>query len=236
MSAPVLTVPQGGPIAARPRRENYYDTETFCQGGTTNLYAFFQNVRAFAEGPSGGGNKTQGLDTNQLGTGGSIPRGHYLRVFGANMYYSYRGATTMAGNGARFDDKRKIIDTSSWQLLLGSTPYLTAPTSDVPGGTGIYGPLATNEAAVSVGDVQMGFPICTCYRDLTVPGKIRKQTPQGVKEIRVPRIPIEFAETESFTVQISFPTAAAIRANMVVGTCIFMTCTLVSIYLKPLAG
>jgi hypothetical protein len=234
MSAPVLTVPQGGPIAARPRREGLYDTEAFLQAGTVNAFPFFQNTRTFAEVTAG--NKTTGLDTNLVGNGGSIPRGHYLRVFGANMYWSYRGAATMAGNGARFDDKRKICESSFWRLLLGSTPYLDTPTPQVPAGTGVFGPLATGEAATSVGDVQFGWPICTCYRDLTVPGKIRKQTPQGVKEIRVPRIPIEFAETESFTVVVSVPGSVAVRAAQVAGTTVFMTCYLVSIYLKPLAG
>jgi hypothetical protein len=35
-SAPVITVPQGGPIAARPRRESLYDTESLVRSGTVN--------------------------------------------------------------------------------------------------------------------------------------------------------------------------------------------------------
>ena len=228
MSAPVLTVPQGGPIAARPRRENLYDTEAFVAAGTVTVLPFFQNTRAFADPLAG--TKTQNLDTNLVGNGGSIPRGHYLRVFGAQMYETRRNSppTTAAG----FDDFRKLPESSYWTLLLGSTPYLNAQTQQIPAGTGLNGPLSTGEAATTTGAVQIGWPICTCYRDLTVPGKIRKQTPQGVKEIRVPRIPIEFAETESFAVNVTWPT----RPTIQVGSTIYMTCTLVSIYLKPLAG
>jgi len=231
MSAPVLTVPAGGPIAARPRREGLYDTEAFRQAGTIVQLPFFQNTRVFADPVAG--NKTL-LDTNLIGNGGSIPRGHYLRVFGANVYMSHRaGYATVA---TQFDDKRKLAEDSFWRLLLGSTPYLDAPTQQVPAGTGVLGPLGSGEVGVTSGDMQIGWPICTCYKDLTVPGKIRKQTPQGVKEIRVPRIPIEFAETESFSVNITFPGAVALRAAMTAATTIFMTTYLVSIYLKPLAG
>ena len=229
MSAPVLTVPQGGPIAARPRRENLYDTEAFVAAPSVlTVLPFFQNTRAFADPLAG--TKTQNLDTNLVGNGGSIPRGHYLRVFGAQMYESRRNTppTTAAG----FDDFRKLPESSFWTLLLGSTPYLNAQTQQIPAGTGLNGPIATGLPATTVGAVQIGWPICTCYRDLTVPGKIRKQTPQGVREIRVPRIPIEFAETESFAVNVTFP----IRPVIEVGSTIFWTCTLVSIYLKPLAG
>jgi hypothetical protein len=227
MSAPVLTVPQGGPIAARPRREGLYDTEAFVQSGAVTQFPFFQNTRQFADTLAG--TKQQGLDTNLVGNGGSIPRGHYLRVFGAQLVQSTRN--TAQTTAAQYDDIRKLADSSYWTLLLGSTPYLNTPTPQVPAGTGLQGPLASGEV-LTIGGVQMGFPICTCYRDLTVPGKIRKQTPQGMKEIRVPRIPIEFAETESFTVTVTFPTRPSITA----GNTIYMTCNLVSIYLKPLAG
>jgi hypothetical protein len=227
MSAPVITVPQGGPIAARPRRENLYDSEAFVQGGTVSSFPLFQNTRAFAE--TSAGNKVANLDTNLIGNGGSIPRGHYLRVFGMQFYLTRRGTANLTAAG--IDDKRKLFDASYTQLLLGSTPYLNASTFKVPGGTGLSGPVATTETGITSGDVQMGWPICTCYFDLTVPGKIRKQTPQGVKEMRVPRIPIEFAETESFGVTVTYPT----RPTITSGT-IYMTLTLVSIYLKPLAG
>ena len=226
MSAPVLTVPQGGAIAARPRREGLYDTEAFVAAGAVTTFPFFQNTRTFANVAAGA--KQQGLDTNLVGNGGSIPRGHYLRVFGANMYYSRRNA--VVNTAAGYDNFRALPESSYWTLMLGSTPYLYTPTQTVPAGTGLSGPVSTGEVATTIGSVQMGWPICTCYRDLTVPGKIRKQTPQGVKEIRVPRIPIEFAETESFQVNVVFPTLPVITGT------IFMQCYLVSIYLKPLAG
>jgi len=226
MSAPVLTVPQGGPIACRPRREGLYDTEAFVAAGVVTTFSLFQNTRTFAEAAAGA--KQFGLDTNLIGNGGSIPRGHYLRVFGAQLYMSRRTAQVLTA--AALDNKRALFDSSYWQLLLGSTPYLFTPTFQVPGGTGISGPVSTTEPALTAGDVQMGWQVCTCYKDLTVPGKIRKQTPTGVKEMRVPRIPIEFAETESFTVNITFPARPTITGTL------YMTCYLVSIYLKPLAG
>ena len=170
------------------------------------------------------------MDTNLVGNGGSVPRGHYLRVFGAQCYMTRRG--TAALTAVAINDKRRMWDMAYFTLLLGSTPYLYAPLPKIVSGTGLTGPLATTEV-VTAGDVQMGWPVCTCYFDLTVPGKIRKQTPSGVKEIRVPRIPIEFAETESFTVNVTYPVLPNTPA--VVGT-VFMQITLVSIYLKPLAG
>jgi len=225
MSAPVLTVPQGGPIAARPRREHLYDSEAFTAAGTVTVFPFFQNTRAFAEVAAG--TKVQGLDTNLIGNGGSIPRGHYLRVFGVQCYISFRQLNM---NAASFiEDKVRLWDTAFFTLLLGSTPYLNAQLNRIVSGSGLSGTLGTS-AAVTIGDVQMGWPICTCYYDLSVPGKIRKQTPRGVKEIRVPRIPIEFAETESFTVNVTYPTRPTVTNNS------FLRITLVSIYLKPLAG
>jgi hypothetical protein len=226
MSAPVLTVPQGGPIAARPRRENLYDSEAFTAAGTVTTFSFFQNTRTFSEAAAGA--KQFGLDTNLIGNGGSIPRGHYLRVFGSQLYMSRRGTTVLTATA--LENKRQLFDASFWQLLLGSTPYLFTPTWQVPAGTGISGPVSTTEVGITAGDVQMGWQVCTCYKDLTVPGKIRKQTPSGVKEMRVPRIPIEFAETESFTVNITYPVRPSITGTL------FMTCLLVAIYLKPLSG
>ncbi len=229
MSAPVQIVPQSQKIAARPRRESLYDTEAFVQAGTVTVLPFFQNTRSFADTLAG--NKVQNFDTNLVGNGGSIPRGHYLRVFGVQLYETRRLA--VLNTAAGYDNKRALFDSSFFTLLLGSTPYLNAQTVQIPAGTGLIGPISTGEAGSTFGDVQMGWPICTCYRDLTVPGKIRKQTPQGVKEIRVPRIPIEFAETESFTAQVTWP---GTRPTIAAGTTLFFTCNLVSIYLKPLAG
>jgi hypothetical protein len=227
MSAPVITVPQGGPIAARPRRENLYDSEAFTQAGSVTVFPLFQNTRAFAD--TGAGNKVANLDTNLIGNGGSIPRGHYLRVFGMQMYLTRRGTQVLTS--AAIDDKRKLFDAAYTTVLLGSTPYLNAQTNRVPSGQGLNGPLSSMENNLTAGDVQMGWPVCTCYFDLTVPGKIRKQTPKGVKEMRVPRIPIEFAETESFGINVSYST----RPTITSGT-IYMTLNLISIYLKPLAG
>jgi hypothetical protein len=226
MSAPVLTVPQGGPIAARPRREGLYDTEAFVGTGTVTVFPLFQNTRSFAE--TSAGTKTFGLDTNLVGNGGSIPRGHYLRVFGAQTFMTRRQVPALTASA--ITEKSKLWDMAYWTLLLGSTPYLYAPLNRIVSGQGLSGTLATTEA-LTVGDVQMGWQICTCYFDLTVPGKIRKQTQSGVKEIRVPRIPIEFAETENFGVNVSYPT----RPTGIAGT-IYMQAYLVSIYLKPLAG
>ncbi len=227
MSAPVLTVPQGGPIAARPRREGLYDTEAFVGTGTVTTLPFYQNTRSFADPAAG--TKQQGLDTNLVGNGGSIPRGHYLRVFGVQAYMTRRGTSLLTA--AAIDNKRVLWDTSYWVLLLGSTPYMDVPFHRIPSGTGLTGPVSTTEAATTAGDVQMGWPICTCYHDLTVPGKIRKKDKSGaVKEIRVPRIPLEFAETESFAVNVIFPVRPTITGTL------YIVMNLVAIYLKPLAG
>jgi hypothetical protein len=227
MSAPILKVPAGGAIAARPRREKLYDTEAFTAAGTVTTFPFFQNTRAFAD--AGAGTKVQGLDTNLVGNGGSIPRGHYLRVFGAQSYITKRQVQDLTN--VNIVGKTKLWDMAFFRLLLGSNPYLDTQFNQIVTGTGLSGVLSTSEV-LTAGDVQMGWPVATCYYDLTVPGKIRKQGRNGVvREVRVPRIPIEFAETESFTVNVVYPT----RPTALTGTT-FIQIYLVSIYLKPLAG
>jgi hypothetical protein len=223
MAAPILQVPVGGPVAARPRREGLYDHEQFVQSGTTLTYPFFQNTRSFVDG---GAVKTAGLDTNMLGSGGSIPRGHYLRVFGIQLYITRRGTArlTAAGN----DDKRKILDAGWWRFSLGTTPYLDAPVYKIPAGCGIFGPLSTTESGLTAGDVQNGWPVPSNFFDLTVPGTVRV----GGREVRVPRIPINLAETENFAVSINFPT----RPTITTSDTLTLGMYLVSIYLKPLSG
>ena len=221
-SAPVMTVPPGYPIAARPRREDVYDTALAGQG----TLVFFQGA------PFAGGSpppKFPGLDTNFIGA--SLPRGHYLRVFGAQAYITRRQTAVLTG--ASVNLKMQLWDMAFFRLLMGSTPYLDAPLWRVPSGTGMTGALATGEVVpVTAGACmqQMGMPICTCYLDLTVPGKIRKQTPRGVQTVSVSRIPIEFSETESFAVNVVYPTVPAI-----VGAIPRIQIVLKSIWLKPLA-
>jgi hypothetical protein len=232
MGAPILTVPQAGQVAARPRRENLYDTQGYATGVTT--LPFFQNTATWADTTVGAAAtsytaKQFGLDTNLVGNGGSIPRGHYLRVFGMQLYMTRRNATPTTSLQI-VEQSRKMIDAGFMVLLLGTTPYLYASIFDIPAGTGLQGPVSTTQTGVCSGSVQSGWPSCTCFRDLTVPGKIKKTVNGVTKEIRVPRIPIEFAETENFAVNLTYPTLPTVTGA------IFMVITLVSIYLKPLAG
>lgn len=219
MAAPIVQVPVGGPIGGRPRREGLWDTEVFRQAGTTTTYSFFKNTTTMTDG---GAAKVYGFDTNLVGNGGSVPRGHYLYVFGANDILTRR--ETAALTAAGIDDKRKLFESGSWAFYLGSTLYLLAPTTMVPSGTGICGPVSTTENNLTAGDVQLGWQVRSNFFDLTVP------TPKS------PRQPIGLAETENFSVQIQYPNAATLRTNMVSSASINQQVYLTSIYVKPLAG
>lgn len=222
MSAPVLVVPPSYAIAARPRSGGLFDTEAYAAVSTIHSYAFFQSATHFQQ--VGLGRKTL-LDTNYPGPGGSLPRGYYFRWFGLQSYLSYRQDQPVTAAG--YDDLRKIWDSSYTQIMMGSTPYMTLPTVD--SGTGFTGPLASGEP-LTIGSVQMGAPSCQCYSDLTVPGLIRKQTARGVQIVRVPRVPIEFAETESFAVNLNFPSRPSVSNT------IYVTLRMVGMMLKPLAA
>lgn len=236
MAAPLALVPQTGRILSRPRREGLYDTENFLAASTTVTdYRFFESTRQFTDDSAG--NKVAELDTNLVGSGGAVTKGHYLRVFGVNLYLTRRGTALLTGAG--IDDKRKIVDASWWQLKLGSTPYLTVPTHRIPAGAGICGPISTTENAVTVGDVQQG---CTAgaFYDLTTPGKRkvkkRVRTPQGAVERTTekfdPRIPLEFGEVENFTIHLKFNTRPTITTASTVSMIMYLN----SIFLKPLSS
>ncbi len=226
--APVLVSPQRNRVAARPRCEALYDTEAFTSAGTTTTFQLFQDSHHFQEFTSLFKTKTY-LDTNQVGPGGSLPEGHYFRWFSFCSSLTYRVASITSAQS--IDNKRMLWDSAFVQLMLGSTPYATIPFYRVTGGPGLIGPLSTGEPGITVGDIQMGWPDCCCCYDVTVPGTVRKNTPQGVKDIRCPRVPIEFAETESFGINIVFPTRPVIFT-----TPIFMTIRMNGVFLKPLAA
>jgi len=242
MAAPIVSVPVAGPVGARPRREGLYDTEIFSAAGTNTSYTFFKNTSVFSDS-SAGGSKTPGLDTNLVGNGGSVPRGHYLYVYGCNHFVSRRGVglnNIAAGSqAAALDDKRKIIEAAWWRFSLASTPYLDAPLPFVPAGVGMMGQVSTTETNTTSGDWNQGWPVRTNYFDLTVPGsvKVPQQTPQGVvmKEVKVPRLPIGLAETENFSTQVNFAVRPTIFATAPANI-LFQQQYLVSIYLKPLSG
>ncbi len=225
MGAPVITVPQAQPIAARPRCEALYDTELYRGFSAVTLYPFFSNNQNFID-PSGASNKSL-LDTNMLESG-QLPRGHYFRWFGLQSYLSLRSFIPMTA--AAIEGKRQLMDSAFASILLGPTPYLYVPFTQVHAGTGLNGPLSTGQAGLTVGDTQIGWGLCCCGKDMTVPAQGKKPTPQGVKLVRVPRVPIEFAETENFVINLNVPQKAALPAN------IFVTLNMLGVYLKPLAA
>ena len=223
MSAPVLSVPPSYPIAARPRRSSFYDTEVFTAASTISFYSFFQSATTFLQ--PGFGHKTP-LDTNYPGPGGSLPRGYYFRWFGLQSYLSQRQIPTTTA--AEYDAIRAIVNCSYAQVMLGQTPYMTLP--GVPeAGTGLMGPLASGEP-VTIGGIQQGWPTPQNYVDLAVPGTIQKHTPRGVVTVRVPRVPIELAETESFGVNVVFPTRPSVTNP------VYITLSMIGIKLKPLTA
>lgn len=294
MSAPVLAVPMGGPIASRPRRENVFDKEflfPLVLGGTAHTLRFFQNTTQFTDTDLAGIVGKPAGTTNMLANG-SFPRGNYFRCFGLQSYVSPGQST--ASSAAILDDVRKIIDTGYIQFLFGSTPYMDIPFHRVPFGTGLTGPVSTAQVATTFGAYSQGVPLNSCYFDLTVPTVVRqKHEPKkvcirgrdgkplnvpvvngaptkaaldkvvaalapgagdadkakaaveasariaeavkaaSVREVRVPRAPVEFAETESFAVNLTFPQRPPLAATAF-GWLIEMN--LVGIWLKPLAA
>lgn len=162
MSAPVVSVPQGGQVLSRPRKEGLFDSEKILAASTTQtLYTFFLSTRTFSDS-NASGTKIFQYDTNLIGNGGSIPRGHYLRVFGVQLYLTRRDVQNLTAQA--LDDKRKIIDSSTWRLLLGSTPYMDVPTNKIPSGTGMTGAVATTENNLTIGEWQNAVANCFCIR------------------------------------------------------------------------
>ena len=99
-SAPVLTVPQGGPIAARPRREGLYDTEAYVSppssyfGNSFGLSAGRLSLDYAHFSPS------SGSDGNQWGFSGTglFPLG---KNFGLNLDLGYHNVSS---TGASLDN------------------------------------------------------------------------------------------------------------------------------------
>jgi hypothetical protein len=223
MSAPVLVVPPSYPIAARPRAGGLFDTEVFAPASSISSYFYFQSTWSFLE--PGFGRKTL-LDTNFPGVGGSLPRGYYFRWFGLQSYLSQR--QNQPTTAAEYDDVRKLASSSYTQIMLGATPYMTIQ-GIVDSGTGLTGPLTSGEP-LTIGSVQLGWPSAACYADFTVPALIRRQTSRGVEVVRVPRVPIELAETESFAVNLTFPERPGVTNP------IWITLRMRGVTLKPLAA
>jgi len=294
LSAPVLTVPQGGPIASRPRRENLFDTERFFRaaiGGVARRLSFFANTQTNSDIDAAGAFAKPPGSTNMVGPGGSLPRGHYLRVFGVNAYITRRqvggtGTITMSS----FPDVQRLWDMGYISIMLGATSYLDTQFVRLCSGTGIQGPVSVGQVATSFFNQQMGSGNCASYFDLSIPTKVRQQvkvtkvcigavggkpvivpvsggapTQEGMakaiaafakgggdkakvsvevaarvaqairaasfRDVSVPRMPIEFSETENFSVDLTYPTRPVINNDSY-----DIIMNLVSIYLKPLSA
>lgn len=177
-SSESIIVTSSNPIASRPRFAPYTDTENFTTagfGGTVTRFPFFSDSQFFIQPGSGGEKipKQYGLDTTQIGPGGGLQRGNYLRVFGLNSYISFRNLTPTA---ARLDNIRMLYDTGYFRFDLGSTPYMFVPFHRIPsGGSGLTGDPSTTQIATTSGSFNMGIPTPCCYFDVTVPTRVCAQ-------------------------------------------------------------
>lgn len=139
MPIPIVTIPEQGAIATRPRRQPLYDTE-----GDNNAVAIqselpiFINFTQFytaslAFGPS----KVKGRDHNMDSGGKSLSKGDYHHWYAVTCPVSARTAgLTTAANAPTFEEIHRIRQARWFVFKFGETPFIRAQLDEVPGGVG----------------------------------------------------------------------------------------------------
>jgi hypothetical protein len=160
----IISVPTCGPIAARPRREALFDRNLIPP--TVEVVKFFENTREHPNRTS----KDYLSDTNLVGNGGSIPRGHYFSAYSFSL---------VADASMPDHIYNEIHDKGVIRLMLGSTPYAHYPVRQC----------LTRDATREM--INLTIPG-------KIKKPVPSASGTVMKDVAVPRIPISFAETENF--------------------------------------
>lgn len=157
MAMPIISIPQAGRIATRPRRESIYDTEGYQDATAIPVrLEIYKNSQTFSNANLGIGTaKVKGRDHNLDGRGGALPKGTMFHWYGWCMkHFPMNGNTFGAASLVIWDEIRRIreVTWTSFQFG-GSNTYIQVPTWQIPeGAAAICGRFTTNNATTMIGE------------------------------------------------------------------------------------
>ena len=185
MSIPVVSIPQQGPIATRPRRDGIYDTEGWDDGGAIDAkVTVFRSATSFSNTDLGL-TKTKGRDHNFDNNGGQLPKGQALHWYVlANKIRPTAANLGGAAVAVVWDVIRRIREVTWLTFRFGDTPYLVLQTWQVPECVGVGRGYTTHNAVTLVGQSQSEHDRRNGY-DVTLSG-----------------MPVEITALESFSADI----------------------------------
>lgn len=141
MPIPVVTIPDQGAIATRPRRQPIYDTE-FDKAATAipTKLTLFRNFTQFQVLGGNYSSKVLFRDTNIDGPGGAIPKGDYMHWYSITCAASVRLLALSGGTNANLQCFNDIVlrRIASWfTFRFGETPFVRAQLDEIPQGAGV---------------------------------------------------------------------------------------------------
>lgn len=149
MPIPIVTMPEQGKIATRPRRQPVYDTE-----GDNNSVAIPSKLSFFTRGPGAfqvanlSLTKVFGRDTSFNGSPGQIPKGDVLHWYTITVPVAMRGTDPNSNAGLlAFEEIQRIKMARAFRFNFSDTPYIDAQLDEMPGGCGIRDVMTTNAGA-----------------------------------------------------------------------------------------
>lgn len=151
MPIPIVTIPEHGAIATRPRRQPLYDTEGDNDDvGIVAKLMIFRNYTAF-QVANLSLTKTKGRDVNMDGPGGSLPKGDYFHWYGLTCPVSVRNSNlTVVGSIGLFEQILRIRHARWLTFRFSETPFIRAQQDEIPLGTGIKDIMTTHTQATTM--------------------------------------------------------------------------------------
>lgn len=211
---PVVTIPQQGPIATRPRRMGLYDTEGWDDGSAIDAkITIYKDVSRFANADLGL-TKQYGRDHNFDGSGGQMPKGQMLHWYSWTMKCRTVAAVK---TGAAFQDVwdviRRIRESTWCTFFFGRTPYLTLPHVCIPQGVGLEMPQGTSTAQTWVSPA------------------VAELDRQNGYDVTLNDLPVAIGPLETFSVEVE-----AIGVTPTPTVDLYVTSTLRGVFLKGFQG
>ena len=216
MPIPIVTMPQQGPVAGRPRREALYDTEGWVGGSAIGAkITIFRNATAFTP-PSGtlGLSKTKGRDHNFDNNGGQLAKNQMLHWYSwTQKIRSLAAVLTGAAVQGQFDLIRRISEGTWSTFKFGGVPYISVPTYQIPFGVGHGRVHTTHNAQTVMNPAPQELERLNAY-DVSLAG-----------------LPVEIGEQETFSEEIE---SNGVTPTPAVDT--YSTSSLRGVFLKGIQG
>lgn len=181
MGIPIVSIPEQGSIATRPRRQPIYDTEADNNAtAIPSRLTIFRSATAF-QVANIGTTKTKGIDTNLDAPGGQLSKGDYHHWYSLTLPVGVRNINlTTAANAVQFEEILRVKAARWFKFRFSETPYIYAQLAEIPAGTGIdY--VQTTHDAVTVYAVKQGRLARENRYDVTLDG-----------------LPVEITDQETF--------------------------------------